>query len=198
MTDMNQNLSTDFEGLGLFGNKDQPAWLVTRDAGTLHIGGLIPQAGLRDTDFGDHKVFDRRAELKQAVSLVVMHLSQVLRNELFAEIDYLYGEDCYEEGEDAPIEVSSFGTFLRFMIYNGIAVAPLLGVSDEGYLLAAWRENNVKYYFEFLADDSIRLNYYTGHPDSEPTVTSSSGKSKNIMRDILPNTKFAAWQKEPN
>lgn len=100
----------------------------------------------------EEQLFDNAAQLKVLLSQIAMHLSPEWRTMIFEQIDALLKLEDWEK-ESSLIKISTFATFLRFVIYMAPERVPSLGVSPTGHLLAAWIQNNQRITIQFLPDD---------------------------------------------
>jgi hypothetical protein len=127
-----------------------PPWTEPRNvraggsASTFQISA--PTDGLEAT------LFRSRAELKVTTSRVAMHLLDEHRKRLFEAIDELLDKEHWEE-ESKLINIQSFRTFLRFLIYARPHKFPNLGVGQQGSLLAGWHQDGQSLHVEFFAND---------------------------------------------
>lgn len=100
----------------------------------------------------EETLFDRRAELKKAVSLVSMHLPERWRTSIFKQIDRLLNLENWSE-DSRLIEHSPFVTFLRFTIYADPKSLPGLSVAPNGHIVASWHSGEMRAFVEFLEQD---------------------------------------------
>jgi len=153
--------------------------LVYKSAETSNVIEVKPQENEKEI------VFTRRSDLKILTSKLAMHIMPKLRGHLFDEIDRLYDDDHYDEGdnEDIPVSSASFRSFLRFLIFNGNCRNPSLGVS-EGNLLAFWGKNDQKLFLRFLANDQIIMNAVKEKTGGLQDVISCCSDSVNVSKII--------------
>ena len=104
-----------------------------------------------------HRLFDVLVNAKVQTSKFAMHLDRDWRARLFAQLDDLLAEDGWHE-EDIPLEISSYSTFLRMIIYFRPSRRPALGLSNRGYIVAAWASGNDRLVMECLPSDLVRWN----------------------------------------
>lgn len=112
-------------------------------------GARSPSEPLRE------QLHDALARAKMLTSQVAMHLDDDWRNRLFEQLDDLLDLEDWHAG-DEPIEAESFQTFLRMIIYHRSVRRPGLGLSDRGFLIAAWTKDGDRLTMEFFPDDRIR------------------------------------------
>ncbi len=133
-------------------------------------------------------VYERRATLKIMISKVAMHLSNELRGNIFLQIDRLYDLDSYKENKDQPIYEPSFESYLRFLINLRFLTnidepkPPVLGMSIEGHVLAAWKAGSNKTFLEFLSNDRLRMSLVDGSDPEAPNIVSSSGGVEVVLK----------------
>jgi hypothetical protein len=101
------------------------------------------------------ELYDSLANAKVLTARVAMHLDDDWRSRLFAQLDDLLDVDDWHEG-DKPVEGSSFETFLRAVIFQGVKRRPGLGVSHRGNLIAAWTRGKDRLTLEFFPDNTVR------------------------------------------
>lgn len=101
------------------------------------------------------QLYDALASAKTLAAQVSMHIDQDWRSRLFAQLDDLLDVDDWHK-DDKPVEVSSFETFLRMIIYQGVKRRPGLGVSHRGNLIAAWTTGTDRLTVEFLPGDMVK------------------------------------------
>jgi len=83
------------------------------------------------------QLFDNGAQLKVSFSQIAMHLTTEWRTSIFEQLDFLLNSEDWQE-DSALIEVPTFMTFLRFLIFAAPNRLPSLGISPNGNVLAAW------------------------------------------------------------
>jgi hypothetical protein len=106
----------------------------------------------------EEKLFDNGAELKIALSQIVMHLDLEWRAIIFRQLDDLLNPNMWEE-DSAFIQKSTFSTFLRFIIYAAPTRLPSLGVGPTGHILAAWSNGAQHIAVEFFTDDNASATF---------------------------------------
>jgi hypothetical protein len=97
-------------------------------------------------------LFDNGAQLKVSFSQIAMHLTIEWRKAIFDQLEFLLKPENWQE-DSALIEVSTFLTFLRFLIFAAPNRVPSLGVSPNGNVLAAWLKGDERITVQFLPDD---------------------------------------------
>jgi hypothetical protein len=120
----------------------------------------LPTSSLRASDAKvlparpslDVQLFDNAAELKITFSHVAMHIPAQWRTAIFEQLDQLLERERWED-DSSFIQLATFFTFLRFVIYAAPTRLPSLGVAPTGHLLAAWIKDNQRITIQFLPDD---------------------------------------------
>ena len=82
-------------------------------------------------------IFDTRVELKVATSRIAMHLSQEVRNRIFAEFDFLLDSESWDLDDKLPTS-TSYNRFLKWLVYTSDSSWTSFGIDDEGNILVAW------------------------------------------------------------
>lgn len=121
-----------------------PAAMDTSD-----VGIVITEKSLTE------RLFDATAQVKILTSQVAMHLSNEWRGQLFRQLDQLHDPEEWEKG-DPPLERASFATFLKAIFDLKPTVRPGLGLSNNGYLVAAWTANKDRLTLQFLPHDKVK------------------------------------------
>lgn len=101
------------------------------------------------------RLYDALARVKLLTARVSMHLDTEWRSRIFEQLDDLLDAEDWHEGDD-PIKASSFETFLRMIIFHNTLRRPGFGVSNRGYLIAAWTSGSDRLTTEFLPNDKVR------------------------------------------
>ena len=104
------------------------------------------------------KLFDNAAELKIALSQIVMHLDPEWRDIIRDQLDALLDANNWQDNS-AFITKSTFITFLRFIIFASPTRLPSLGVGSTGHVLAAWRNGEKRIAVEFFRDDKAAATF---------------------------------------
>jgi len=113
---------------------------------------LTPSVITRSTEAS---LFDATAAAKIMISQVAMHLDNVWRNKLYYQIDSLHEFDEWDP-DDKPLQQHSFYTFLRALLQVRPTRFPGLGLSHDGYILAAWISGENRLAAEFLENDRVQ------------------------------------------
>ena len=113
----------------------------------------------------EERLFDATAGVKMMTAQIAMHLDREWRDRLFKQLDSLHDPEEWEP-EDEPIQQASFATFLKGIFRLMPAVRPGLGLSHNGFLLAAWTAGKNRLTIEFMPNDQIRW-VISRYPDGE-------------------------------
>ena len=106
----------------------------------------------------EETLFDNAADLKIALSKIVMHLAPEWRSIIFSQLDSLLDLNSWQE-DSAFIQKSTFTTFLRFVIFAAPSRLPSLGVGSTGHFLAAWDKGDEHITVEFFPDDKAAVTF---------------------------------------
>ncbi len=101
------------------------------------------------------KLYDALARVKLLTAEVAMHLDTEWRSRIFEQLDDLLDAEDWHEDDD-PIAASSFETFLRMIIFHNPSRRPGFGVSNRGYLIAAWTSGSDRLTTECRPNDTVR------------------------------------------
>lgn len=118
------------------------------------ISAMHKHQGAASTSLPE-QLYEALANAKVLTSQVAMHLGQDWRSRLFAQLDDLLDVDDWHK-DDKPVQGSSFETFLRTILYQGIQRRPGLGVSHRGNLIGAWTRGTNRLTLEFLPNDMVK------------------------------------------
>lgn len=122
---------------------------------------LVPPSSLAE------RVFYALAEAKIWTSRVAMRLDLVARDRYFRQLDLLH--DCDEWfGDDQPLRLESYKSFIRFMMIEGGHSKPSLALNPDGHLLAVWEAAGNRLTIEFKEGD--RLQWAVSCADGYPTA----------------------------
>ena len=117
----------------------------------------------------EDRLFDNAAELKIALSRIVMHLAPEWRAVIFSQLDTLLDLNNWQD-DLAFIQKSTFMTFLRFIIFAAPTRLPSLGVGSTGHILAAWKNGDQHIAVEFLPDDKAAATFVKQSARSKEAV----------------------------
>ncbi len=101
------------------------------------------------------KLYDALARVKLLTAQVAMHLDTEWRSRIFEQLDDLLDAEDWHEDDD-PIKASSFQTFLRMIIFHNPSRRSGFGVSNRGYLIAAWTSGSDRLTTECRPNDTVR------------------------------------------
>ena len=118
-----------------------------------------------------------------------MHLSREERDFIFESVDRLLSLENWEEGESSFINIDSYGTFLRFIVFAHPERLPSLGVGSSGNLLAAWRLEKKVVYVEFLLNDKC-ISVMSGEFDRGPERIAWRGSVPRLQQ-VIENNSFS-------
>ena len=114
----------------------------------------VEAPGIADQSLPE-KLYDALARVKLLTAQVSMHLDTEWRSRIFEQLDDLHDAEDWHEDDD-PIKASSFETFLRMIIFHNPSRRPGFGVSNRGYLIAAWTSGSDRLTIEFLPNDKVK------------------------------------------
>jgi hypothetical protein len=145
-----------------------------------------------------HRLFNASAALKMAASEVSMHLPAVWRKRLFENIDDLHDPDDWDDA-DRMAETASFRTFLRTVLRLGVKRNMMLGISDDGNILAGLRRGADAMSFAFLPNDRIRWSIVEHDDDTTNSVggTTSLERLPTALKSYNPEAWFGDADREP-
>jgi hypothetical protein len=123
--------------------------------------GLVPQKAIYPAhQFAtpislSERIFHALSEAKILTSRVAMRLDLASRDRIFHQLDLLH--DCDEWfGEDQPLLLASYKSFVRFMISEGSQSKPSLALNPDGHLLAVWENSGNRLTIEFQENDKLQ------------------------------------------
>jgi hypothetical protein len=117
------------------------------------------------------RVFHALAEAKIWTSRVAMRLDLVARDRYFRQLDLLH--DCEEWfGDDHPLRLESYKSFVRFMITEGRESKPSLAMNPNGHLLAVWEAFGNRLTIEFNENDRLQWIVSCAYGDRTAGITS--------------------------
>lgn len=127
------------------------------------------------------RVFVALADAKIWTSRMMTRLDLAARNRYYRQIDLLH--DCDEWfGDDQPLLLESYKSFIRFMIAEGRQSKPSLAMNPDGHLLAVWEANGNRLTIEFKSGD--RLQWVVSCADGDRTAGMTSLEA--IMSRLAP------------
>lgn len=101
------------------------------------------------------ELFSATAEAKIWTSRVAMHLDRPVRDRLFRQLDILHDADEWVS-EDAPVNLESYKTCVRAILFHHINSRPSLALMPSGHVLALWQDGTDKLSVEFLPGNKTR------------------------------------------
>ncbi len=124
------------------------------------------------------EIFNATAAAKMLTSYVSMHLKDEWRKNIFFQLDLIHE---FEEWDDelSPIGRDSMTTFLKAMLKVNLKKYPGLGLTNKGYLIAAWTENQKKLTLEFQPKDKVK---WIVSQELSPEETERAAGFTNIRR----------------
>lgn len=130
------------------------------------------------------KLYDATSEVKILTSQVSMYLTREWRDRVFKQLDSLHDINEWDS-DTSPIQKGSYKTFLRLVIALKPNKHPGLGLSDKGFLLAAWMVGQDRLTTEFLPNDNIRWTLST-LVDDEMDRAAGVTKVSRLLGNLLP------------
>ena len=130
------------------------------------------------------KLYDALARVKLLTAQVAMHLDTEWRNRIFEQLDDLLDAKDWHEDDD-PINASSFETFLRMIIFHNPSRRPGFGVSNCGYLIAAWTSGSDRLTIECRPNDTVRW-VLSCEVDGETERASADTPVRRLMEVLAP------------
>ncbi len=130
------------------------------------------------------KLYDALARVKLLTAQVAMHLDTEWRSRIFEQLDDLLDAEDWHEDDD-PIIASSFETFLRMIIFHNPSRRPGFGVSNHGYLIAAWTSGSDRLTTECRPNDTVRW-VLSCEVDGETERASADTPVRRLMEVLAP------------
>ena len=130
------------------------------------------------------KLYDALARVKLLTAQVAMHLDAEWRSRIFEQLDDLLDAEDWHEDDD-PIKASSFQTFLRMIIFHNPSRRPGFGVSNRGYLIAAWTSGSDRLKIECRPNDTVRW-VLSCEVDGEIERASADTPVRRLMEVLAP------------
>lgn len=132
----------------------------------------------------EERLFDATSSVKMLTAQVAMHMDKKLRDKLFSQIDSLHDLDEWDT-DDKPVKRSSFATFLKAILQIKPQRHPGLGLTYEGYLIAAWTKGHDRLTTEFLPKDRVRW-VLTRNIDGEVERAAGETAVSRLYECLLP------------
>ena len=130
------------------------------------------------------RLYDALARVKLLTAQVAMHLDTEWRSRIFEQLDDLLDAKDWHEDDD-PINASSFETFLRMIIFHNPSRRPGFGVSNRGYLIAAWTSGSDRLTIECRPNDTVRW-VLSCEIDGETERASADTPVRRLMEVLAP------------
>jgi|ERR1700733_8784265 len=140
----------------------------------------------------EQRLYDSLSAIKVMTSQIAMHLDKNWRDKLFKRLDYLLGNENWED-DDTILQDTSFFTFLRMVLFLHPGRLPSLGVSAKGNLLADWTNMQDSVVLEFLPNDEVRwvlVRYLDGERESAAGQT-MLGRLAEVLAPYAPERWFS-------
>lgn len=99
-------------------------------------------------------LFDACANVKIITSQISMHLQKGWREKLFYQIDLIHDSEGWDD-DDNIINLESFKVFLSWITQIEFMRGPGIGLSPEGFLIAAWTNEKNRLTLEFFPDKKV-------------------------------------------
>ncbi|QGP79986.1 hypothetical protein [Sphingobium sp. CAP-1] len=116
--------------------------------------GEIYQAAIQPPSLAE-RVFTALADAKIWTSKIAMHISVADRDRYFRQLDLLHDCDDWFE-DDSPIQLESYKSFIRFMLFVNSPSKPSLAMSSRGILSAIWINEADRLTVEFEPNNAVR------------------------------------------
>ena len=143
----------------------------------------VEAPGIADQSLPE-KLYDALARVKLLTAQVSMHLDTEWRSRIFEQLDDLLDAEDWHEDDD-PIKASSFQTFLRMIIFHNPSRRPGFGVSNRGYLIAAWTSGSDRLTIECRPNDTVRW-VLSCEVDGEIERASADTPVRRLMEVLAP------------
>lgn len=130
------------------------------------------------------RIFDALVQAKVWTSRLAMHLPVTDRDRFYRQLDLLH--DCDEWfGDESPVLLESYKSFIRFMLAYGGSSKPSLGLTPSGNLVAIWIADRDRLTVEFLSADRVDwvLSY---HANEVAERVAGNTTSLRLMSNIQP------------
>jgi hypothetical protein len=125
---------------------------TTVSAGQRHASSF---ATVESGDAKERALFNATASAKVWTSQVAMHLDRGARDRFFRQIDALHDADEWV-GDESPISLESYKTFIRSVVYHKVNSKPGLSLMPNGNVLASWKQGSDKLTIEFVPGNITR------------------------------------------
>jgi len=128
------------------------------------------------------QLFVALAEAKIWTSRLAMHLDRGARDRLFRQLDVLHEEDEWA-CEDEPVNLASYKSLVRAILYHEVNSRPALSLMPNGNLLALWRDGSDKLTIEFLPDNRTRWFVQSNSDNGPERATGTTALER--LRTVL-------------
>jgi hypothetical protein len=130
------------------------------------------------------QLFVALADAKIWTSKLAMHLDRSARDRLFRQLDLLHDEEEWAP-EDKPVNLASYKTLVRAILYHQVDSRPALSLMPNGNLLALWRDGDDKLTVEFLPDNRTRW-FVQCNSDSGPERVTGTTPLERLRTVLQP------------
>ena len=107
----------------------------------------------------DHNIslnlFNATARAKTLTSYVSMHLDDQWRKNIFVQLDLIHEVEEWDE-DMSPVDEASMNTFLKAILKLKVSLYPGLGLTNKGYLIAAWTKGSKRLTLEYHPKDKVK------------------------------------------
>jgi hypothetical protein len=101
------------------------------------------------------ELFNATATAKTLTSYVSMHLDDQWRKNIFVQLDMIHEVEEWDE-DMSPVNEASMKTFLKAILKLKVSMYPGLGLTNKGYLVAAWTEGPQRLTLEYQPQDKVK------------------------------------------
>jgi hypothetical protein len=143
----------------------------------------------------DEILFDNKAALKTiAVKYGLSFIDQLVKSQLFKQIDWLLDVDSWEEG-DILADADSFKTLMKFILNTNPVQAPYLGLANNGNILATFANDGNDLTLECYRNDRIKW-FVSCVFSGEIERTYGDKASIERLQELLKPFENAGWFKK--
>lgn len=139
----------------------------------------------------EERLYSAKASAKIFTSQVAMRIPDMLRKQLYRQLDSVLDIEEWIEG-DEPLTVGSYKTFLRLMLLMKPSVRPGLGLTSDGNLLAMWQAGEARLTIYCFADDALRyvLSHVVDGRRETHAGDASIGRLAHVISPFQPEQWF--------
>lgn len=177
---LNFNLQSEMISAAIRDDTQQLMKQVANLQSPLSPASLLAPAGMAI----EERLFDATSSVKMLTAQVAMHMDKEWRDKLFSQIDSLHDLDEWD-ADDKPVKKSSFATFLKTILQIRPQRHPGLGLTYEGYLIAAWTTGQNRLTTEFLPRDRVRW-VLTRNNDGEAESAAGETQVFRLYECLMP------------